>query len=144
MSSCQFGFRERKSTEDAIHKLISHIKTEKKYKLVVFLDLKKAFDTVNHEILLAKLENIGIRGIAQDLFKTYLENRTCCTKIGKSKSSKKLINCGVPQGTCLGPLLFIIYINSLTDIKLNGNLVLFEDDTALIVEGDSSEELYDG
>lgn len=82
------------------------------------------------------------REIAHILFKSYLENQTCCTKIDKTKSVKNVITCGVPQGTCLGILLFIIYINSLTDIKLNSNLIFFADDTALVINADNPTDQY--
>lgn len=142
LSHNQFGFRQGKSTEDAIIKLISNLKQGKKHKLVIFLDLKKAFDTVNHTLLLDKLEKLGIRGNALKLFKSYIINRTCCTKI-KNKLSKRLtIKCGVSQGTCLAPLLFNIYINNITHLELNGELILFADDAALLLEAKSSTELY--
>ena len=142
LSKSQFGFREGKNTEKAISKLMSLIKTEKKCKMVIFFDLKKAFDTVDHNILIRKLDNMGIRGNTLELLKSYLNNRTCCTKIKSKLSNTKTINCGVPQGTSLGPLLFNIYINSLAKIKINGELVLFADDTALVVEADNHTELY--
>lgn len=142
LSKSQFGFREGRSTEKAIAKLISLIKTEKKYKMTIFFDLKKAFDTVDHDILIRKLDNMGIRGSTLDLLKSYLNNRTCCTQIKNKFSETETINCGIPQGTSLGPLLFNIYINSLAKIKVNGNLVLFADDTALVIEADNHAELY--
>jgi len=142
LSKSQFGFREGKNTEKAISKLISLLKTEKKCKMVIFFDLKKAFDTVDHNILIRKLDNMGIRGNTLELLKSYLKNRTCCTKIKSKLSETKTINYGVPQGTSLGPLLFNTYINSLPEIKVNGELVLFADDTALVVEADNHTELY--
>ena len=84
-----------------------------KINAVVFLDLKKAFDTVDHEILLSKLSNYGIYGNAHQWFKSYLENRTQMCSINGSLSQSCLLSCGVPQGTILGPLLFLLYINDL-------------------------------
>lgn len=83
-----------------------------------------------------KLENIGIRNKPLDIFKSYLKNRTCNTDLKDKMSNFEQITCGVPQGSCLGPLLFLIYINCITKLKLYGELLLFSDDTALIVKGD--------
>ena len=79
----------------------------------VFLDFSKAFDTVNHKILLSKLYHYGIRGIPHDWFRNYLHNRTQFVKIGSSQSNAETITCGIPRGSTLGPLLFLLYINDL-------------------------------
>ena len=100
------------------------------YTCYIFLDLKKAFDTVDHYLLLQKLEiTHGFKGIALDIMKSYLTNRQY-TKIGNKHSTKQNINCGVPQGSSLGPLLFILYITDFPSASLFFS-TLFEDDTLL-------------
>ncbi|CAH2096868.1 unnamed protein product [Euphydryas editha] len=114
---------------------------QRKIVLGVFIDLKKAFDTVNHDLLIRKLVNVGVIGSALDMLKSYLSNRQQVTKIGEYRSSPKRISCGVPQGSILGPLLFLIYINSISYIKLNGELTLYADDTCLFYHGSCIHEI---
>ena len=110
--SSQYGFRQAHSTQHAILDMVETIQTNMDKKLFscgVFIDLKKAFDTVNHTILLDKLNYYGFRGIVNQWFSSYLSNPTQTTEIGYHISSQLNINCGVPQGSVLGPLLFLLY-----------------------------------
>ena len=112
----QFGFRVNVSTNNALVSITKNIQTqldEGKYCAGVFVDLKKAFDTVSHNILLRKLEYYGIRGIANEWFCSYLKKREQFVSIESNMSSAKEILTGVPQGSVLGPLLFHIYVNDL-------------------------------
>ena len=97
----------------------------------IFIDLSKAFDTVDHKILTAKLEHYGIRGKALDIFKSYLSNRKQYVQLENSKSKLRPITCGVPQGSVLGPLFFILFINDLYKCCPEGKVRLFADDTTI-------------
>ena len=111
------------------------------YVLGVFLDFSKAFDTVNHDILFDKLEMYGIRGVALKWFKSYLSNRYQYVVYNGEQSDRKLITCGVPQGSILGPLLFLLYINDLADVSDKLFALLFADDSNMFISGKDIDEL---
>ena len=130
----QYGFRKFYSTLLALIEVTDLIKRfldEKQYVIGIFIDFRKAFDTVNHDILLDKLECYGIRGHANKFFRSYLTNRRQYTLVNGIKSNSGYVNCGVPQGSVLGPLLFLLYINDIKHAIGCDNVKLFADDTFL-------------
>ena len=114
---------------------LTHAIQDGEYVIGVFLDFSKAFDTVDHGILLDKLFHYGIRGCAYNWFASYLSNRKQFVSYNGVQSEKQTIECGVPQGSISGPLLFLVYINDLPDICQHAFPVLFPDDTILFFSG---------
>ena len=133
--SKQFGFRSNYSTNHALISITEHIRKlldNGHYVCGIFVDLEKAFDTVNHKILCEKLDHYGLRGNVNKLIKSYLENRKQYVAINGFDSEIRNLLCGVPQGSSLGPLLFLIYIN---DFRLCLNQCTsghFADDTVIM------------
>ena len=141
----QFGFRKGHSTSTAILELIHNINQAidtGEFTLAVFIDLSKAFDVIDHSILLRKLDYYGIRGLPLKWFCSYLESRKHLTVINNIKSECKTVRCGVPQGSILGPLLFLIYINDITFCTQSINFILFADDTSIFTSGKDLLSLY--
>ena len=143
----QFGFRKGHSTNHALHESIETINTSLlagKHVLGIFIDLSKAFDTLDHPTLLCKLENYGIRGNALLLLKSYLSERSQYVSFCKTSSDALGIKYGVPQGSILGPLLFLLYMNDITNCytDINCKFVLYADDTNIFVIGPSKESTY--
>ena len=143
----QFGFRKNHSTSHALNGSIDYIKTaieNKNHVLGIFIDLSKAFDTIDHSILLTKLSKYGIRGQALSLISSYLSNRTQCVSMLGELSGELPVIFGVPQGSCLGPLLFLIYINDLgTKFGSDNEIILFADDTNIFVQAKSLKQAYE-
>ena len=131
----QYGFQKNKSTTSAILELQSQLINNNENNLTsccIFLDLSKAFDTVNHKILLDKLEHYGIRGVGLTWFKSYLDNRTQIVTVNGENSIELNVNCGVPQGSVLGPLLFLLYINDIYNSSKVLDFHLFAVDTSIL------------
>ena len=105
----------------------------------IFLDVKSAFDKVWHKGLIAKLNQININGKLLDLFSSYLYNRQQIVVVDGQKSEKQQVKAGIPQGSRLGPLLFIIYINNITD-SIKSDILIFADNTSLLVSGKTTDD----
>ena len=140
----QFGFRKQHSTTHALIDLTEDIRQAIDNGLFacgIFIDLQKAFDTVDHAILLKKLDHYGIRGVANDWFRSYLKNRKQFVSISGCQSNITNVDYGVPQGSVLGPLLFLIYINDLHQAIKYAKTRHFADDTNLLIKNNSLKQL---
>ena len=143
----QFGFRKGHSTTHALHKsvdIITNSRERGKHVLGIFIDLSKAFDTLDHQTLISKLENYGVRGTALTLLTSYLTERSQYVSFCKTSSDPLAIKYGVPQGSILGPLLFLLYINDITNCYKgdDSEFVLYADDTNIFVIGPSHESTF--
>ena len=144
LNNRQFGFRSNLSTFDAINTFTSDLYTalnNNKSILSVFIDFRKAFDTIQPNILLDKMYHYGIRGCIHDWFSSYLTNRSQFTVFNNSSSTQREIALGVPQGSILGPILFLIYINDICNISKSLKTILFADDSTFYMIGDNPTEI---
>ena len=140
----QFGFLKKHSTMLALIDVIDNVRKyidQGEFALGIYLDLKKAFDTVNHSILLSKLEHYGFRGHVNKFIKSYLSDRQQYTVINGSKSDIEFISTGVPQGSVLGPLFFLLYINDIINCLSHSKTTLFADDTSLLLHDKNIKSL---
>ena len=141
----QYGFRQGHSTIHAVSEFIENVIDgfdKRESTLAVFLDLSKAFDTIDHNILLQKLKFYGIRGNAFDWFTSYLSHRVQYVALEDYNSDRYFIKCGVPQGSVLGPLLFLIYINDLPKNLSHCKSILFADDANIFRKSKHLSELF--
>ena len=143
LHSMQFGFRAKHSTETANCFLLENVKSKMdKGGAVgaVFLDLRKAFDTVNHEILITKLSKFNFSPDALRWMKSYLEGRTECVRVSNELSPTLSYDVGVPQGSILGPLLFSLYINDLPSVCTGSEVQMYADDTVICVHAKRKQQ----
>ena len=140
----QFGFLSKRSTADAMLQFTDEVYNtfnNNKYLIAIYLDFSKAFDTVDHNILLGKLNLIGVRGVILSWFKSYLCNRSQFVSVSGAASDTRAVEIGVPQGSVLGPLLFLIYINDMWKASSKLTFVHFADDTTVYSDSDNLESL---
>ena len=140
----QFGFQKNKATYMPIllfQDIISKVFEEGEFALGLFLDLQKAFDTVNIDLLLHKLSKYGVRHTSHKMLSSYLTGRTQCVKVRDKCSNYRNVTMGVPQGSILGPILFIVYINDLPNLSSDMTCLSYADDTAIIFKNKSSTQL---
>ena len=142
LNSKQFGFREKRGTVDAVSALVELIRSSKhsytEHTYCTFLDLRKAFDTIDRKILLQKCKMYGLRGPVYNILESYLKNRKQFVQSGQRKSQMTEVKYGVPQGSILGPLLFIIYINDLKTNSPCSNFIFYADDTAVYTKSNKA------
>lgn len=140
----QHGFRKGKSTTSAIYDFLDELYKnldQNKKTIGIFMDLSKAFDLVDHSLLIKKINKYGLRGNVNRLLSSYLSGRKQLVEIQRVKSETREISCGVPQGSVLGPLLFLLFVNDLPSIDELNNLVMFADDNSYLCCGNSIEEV---
>ena len=140
----QYGFRKQRSCEHALvaaqQKILDTL-DKKQIALLLLIDFSKAFDMVDHEILLKKLDHYGIRGIGLKWFQSYLSNRRQFVHVNNTNSSTRELNYGVPQGSILGPLLFVIYINDMPQICKLAKFILYADDANIFITADNMNDI---
>ncbi len=146
LNAKQSGFRKRHCTGTCLAEFLNviydYIENDS-LSGVLLLDLKKAFDTVDHQMALATLSTMNFSRHAINWYSSYLSNRTQLTRVNNVDSEMARVMCGVPQGSILGPLIFILYINSLPDNIPNCNTFLYADDTAIVCDGKSEGKVID-
>lgn len=141
----QYGFRKLRNTSDAILDLTGNILdgfNKGMYTLGLFLDMTKAFDCINHQSLFCKLDSYGIRGIPLNWIKSYLSNRSLKVEVNNVLSDRFSVTYGTPQGSVLGPLLYIIFANDMPKILKFTNSIMFADDTTIFISGKNLKFLY--
>ena len=141
----QFGFRKGLSTDLAIQTLVEKYYDtieRNEYMVGIFLDLSRAFDTISHDILLRKLYNYGIRGIALDWIADYLNGRSQYVSYNNCNSATLNTSIGIPQGSILGPLVFLLYVDDLNYVSPNLSCIQFADDTNIFSTGSSLDDIF--
>lgn len=143
LSDAQHGFRTGRSTITLLEDFADGVNEAidgNNIALRFIIDLEKAFDTIDHSIIINKLSLIGFRGIYINLFKDYFEDRYQLVRINSTDSNRLHLRYGVPQGSILGPLLFNVYVNDISDVKLHSKIYQYADDTALVLAGKNVSE----